>query len=78
MVLAYPLCDDRPVDAALPDLRRPRQHLLDLDRDTIAVDQDHAASDRQVVGENLDLVRLGSVQLDDGTTAEAHYLMNRH
>lgn len=78
MVLAYPRCDDSPVDADLPDLRGPRQHLLDFDRDPVAVDQDHAASDGQVVGEDLDLVHLGRVQLDDGAAAEAHYLMNRH
>jgi len=38
--------------------------LLDFDRDPVAVDQHHAAGDRQVVGKDLDFVRLGGVQLD--------------
>ena len=54
-----------------PDIRRFRQHLLDFDRDTVAIDQHHAAGDRQVVGEDLDLVRLGGVQFDDGAAATA-------
>ena len=36
------------------------------------------AGDRQVVGEDLDLVRLGSIQLDDGAAAQPHYLMDGH
>jgi hypothetical protein len=36
------------------------------------------AGDRQVVGEDLDLVRLGGVQFDDGAAAEPHYLMDGH
>ena len=71
-------CSDKSAESDLPAFRGPRQHLLDLDRDTVAVNQDHTACDRQVVGENLDLVRLGGVQLDDGASAETHYLMNRH
>src|SRR5204863_10082499 len=58
--------------------RQPRQHLLDFDRDAIAIDQHHAARDRQAVGENLDLVRLGGVQFDDGAAAKPHYLMDWH
>src|SRR5580693_3991139 len=58
--------------------RRFRQHLLDFDRDPVAVNQHHTAGDRQVVGEDLDLVRLGGIQFDDGAPAQAHYLMNRH
>jgi hypothetical protein len=50
----------------LAGARQPRQHLLDFDRDPVAIDQHHAAGDRQVVGEDLDLVRLGGVQFDDG------------
>ena len=62
----------------LPAARQSRQHLLDFDRDTVAIDKHHAAGDRQVVGEDLDLVRLGSVQLDDGAAAQPHYLMDGH
>ncbi len=70
-------CPDRPLSRApalpaplpvpgLPRARRARQHLLDLDRDPVAVDQHDAGGDRQIVGENLDLVGLGCVQFDDG------------
>jgi hypothetical protein len=52
--------------------------LLDFDRDPVAIDQHHAAGDRQIVGEDLDLVRLGGVQFDDGAAAEPHYLMDGH
>ena len=52
--------------------------MLDFDRDAVAVDQHHAAGDRQVVGEDLDLVRLGGVEFDDGAAAQAHYLMDGH
>src|SRR3954463_2674884 len=58
--------------------RQTRQHLLDLDRNAVAIDQHHAAGDGQIVGEDLDLVRLGGVQFDDGAAAETHYLMDRH
>ena len=58
--------------------RRFRQHLLDFDRDPVAIDQYHAAGDRQIVGKDLDLVRLGGIQFDDGTPAQAHYLMDWH
>jgi hypothetical protein len=62
----------------LPSTRQPRQHLLDLDRDPVAIDQHHAAGDRQVVGEDLDLVGFRGVQFDDGAAAQAHDLMDRH
>jgi len=62
----------------LPGARQSRQHLLDFDRNTVAIDKHHAAGDRQVVGEDLDLVRFGRVQFDDGATAQAHYLMDGH
>src|SRR6202165_4163844 len=67
-----------PDQTGLAGARQPRQHLLDFDRDTVAIDHHHAAGDRQVVGEGLDLVGLGGVQLDDGATAQAHYLMDGH
>jgi len=57
---------------------RFRQHLLDLDRNPVAVDQYHAARDRQVVGEDLDLVGLGGIQFDDGAAGQPHDLVNRH
>src|SRR5450631_4698396 len=45
--------------ARLPDglagARRFRQHLLDFHRNAVAIHQHHAAGDRQVVGEDLDL-----------------------
>src|ERR1700733_13332840 len=60
------------------DARLAWPHLLDFDRDPVAIDQHDAAGDRQVVGENLDLVRLGGVQLDDGAATEPHDLVDRH
>ena len=54
------------------------QHLLDFDRDTVAIDQHHAGSHRQVVGEDPDLVRLGGIQLDDGAAGEPHDLVDGH
>jgi hypothetical protein len=65
-------------EIGLPRAGQPRQHLLDFDCDTVAIDQHHAAGDRQVIGKDLDFIRLGSIQFDDGAPAEAHYLMNRH
>ena len=62
----------------LPAARQSRQHLLDFDRDAVAIHQHHAAGDRQVVGQDLDLVRLGCVQFDDGAAAQPHYLMYWH
>ena len=67
-----------PVRWLLPCTRRFRQHLLDFDRDTVAIDQHDTAGDRQVIGQDLDLVRLGGVEFDDGAAAEAHYLMDGH
>ena len=61
-----------------PCARQSRQHLLDFDRDTVAIDQHHATGNRQVIGEDLDLVGFGSVQFDDGAAAQAHYLMDGH
>ncbi len=55
-----------------------RQHLLDFDRDPVAINQHDAGSDRQGVGEDFDFVGLGGVEFDDGTPAEAHDLMDRH
>jgi hypothetical protein len=57
---------------------RSRQHLLDFDRDPVAVYKDHARGNRQGIGEDFDLICLGGVEFDDGTPAQAHYLMNRH
>jgi hypothetical protein len=62
----------------LPGAREPWQHLLDFDRDSVAIDKDHAAGDRKVVGKDFDLVCLGGIEFDDGATAQAHYLMNGH
>lgn len=62
----------------LPAVGGPRQHLLDFDADPVAVDDHHAAGDRQVVGQHLDLVLLGRVEFDDGPATEAHHLMNGH
>jgi hypothetical protein len=66
------------LEKRLSDAGAPGQHLLDLDRDPVAVDQHDAAGDRQIIGEYLDLVGLGGIQLDDGAATQAHYLMNRH
>jgi hypothetical protein len=64
--------------AGLADARQPRQHLLDFDGDTVAIDEHHAAGDRQVVGEDFHFIGLGRVQFDDGTATQAHYLMDGH
>ena len=55
-----------------------RQHLLDFDRDPVAIHQHDAGSHRQGVGQYLDFVRFGSVEFNDGASAEAHDLVNRH
>ena len=65
-------------DGPLAAARRFRQHLLDLDRDPIAVDQHDAAGNRQVVGQHLDLVGLGGVELDDGAAGQPQHLVNGH
>src|SRR6202012_6127913 len=51
--------------------RRFRQHLLDFDRNPVAIDQYHAAGDRQIVGEDLDLVCRWRSQCDEGPPAQA-------
>ena len=66
------------IGTALTDAGQPRQHSLDFNRNTVAIDKHYPAGDRQVVGEDLDLVRLGSIQLDDGAAAQPHYLMDGH
>src|SRR4051794_12832926 len=58
------------VPRPLPRARDTWQHLLDLDRDPVAVDQHDAGGDRQIIGQNLDLVGLGCVQLDDGAAGK--------
>src|SRR5882762_7941408 len=60
----------------LASARQSRQHLLDFDRDPVAIDQHDAAGDRQVIGENLDLVGLGGIQFDDGAATQTHDLMD--
>lgn len=55
-----------------------REHLLDFDRDPVAIDQDDAGGDGKRVGKDFDLVRLGGVQFDNRAAAEPHDLMNRH
>ena len=62
----------------LPLAGRPGQHLLDFDCNAVAVDHHHAAGDRQVVGEDPDLVLLGGVQFDDGASAQPHHLVDGH
>ncbi len=62
----------------LPGPRRARQHLLDLDGDPVAVDQDDPGGHRQIVRQHLDLVRLSCVQFDDGAAGKTQYLMDRH
>jgi hypothetical protein len=57
---------------------RFRQHLLDLDRDPVAIHQHDPGGNRQGVGVDLDLVGFGGVEFDDGAPAQPHYLMNRH
>src|SRR4051812_48786184 len=54
----------------LPASRQFRQHLLDFNRDAVAVDQHCAGGDRQVVGQHLDLVGLGGIQFDDGAAGQ--------
>jgi len=67
-----------PAFSLLARARLSRQHLLDLDCDPVAIDQHHAGGDGQAVGEDLDLVGLGGIQLDDGTARETQDLMDGH
>src|SRR5579863_2953317 len=55
-----------------------RQKLLDLNGDAVAADHHGAAGNRQVVGEDADLVILGSIELDNGAAAEPQHLVNWH
>jgi hypothetical protein len=57
---------------------RLRQHLLDFDRNPVAIDEHDAAGDGQGIGENFDFVSLGRVEFDNGAATQAHDLMNRH
>src|SRR6266849_6858233 len=41
---------ERRIGTGLAGARQPRQHSLDFDRDTVAVDKHYPAGDRQVVG----------------------------
>jgi hypothetical protein len=59
-------------------LREAPQHLLDLDGNPVAVDNDGALGDGKIVGENTNLVILHRVEFDDRATTEAENLMNRH
>jgi hypothetical protein len=60
----------RPVTRRSPGPRQARQHLLDFNRNPVAIDQHHAACDGQVIGQNLDLVGLGCVKFDDGAAGK--------
>lgn len=64
--------------SGLSVIRRPGQHLLDFDRDAVAVDDHDAAGNRQVIGQDLDLVLLRGVEFDDRAAAQPHHLMDRH
>ena len=55
-----------------------RKHLLDFDRDPVAIDQDDAGGDGKRVGKDFDLVRLGGVEFDNRAAAKPHDLMNGH
>ncbi len=55
-----------------------RQHLLDFDRDPVAIHQHDPRGDRQRVGEDLDFVGFGGVEFDDGAAGKPHDLVNRH
>ena len=67
-----------PPAARLPVIRRAGQHLPHLDGDAVGVDHHGAAGDRQVVGEDGDVVLLAGVELDDGAAAQAEHLVHRH
>ena len=54
------------------------QHLLDFDRDPVAIHQHDPRGDRQRIGEDLDFVGFGGVEFDDGAAGKPHDLMNRH
>jgi len=62
----------------LARLRPARHQPLDLDGDAVAADHDGALGDRQVVGQNMDVVVLGGVEFDDGAAAESEHLVDRH
>ncbi len=52
--------------------------MLDFDGNPVAVDHDYAACDRQVVGQDLDLVLFRCIKFYDGTSGKPHDLMHRH
>lgn len=54
------------------------QHLLDFDRDLVAIDHNHPTCNRQVVGQDLDLVLFRGVELDDRAATQSHDLMDGH
>ena len=66
------------IGVALSAVWRARQHLLDFNRDAVPVDHHNTAGDRQVIGQDLDLVLLGGIKLNDGASAEPHDLVNGH
>jgi hypothetical protein len=55
-----------------------RQHLLDLHRNPVAIDQHDAARNRKRIGQDLDFVCFRRIEFDDGTPAQPHDLVNRH
>src|SRR5712672_1111083 len=67
---------ERRMVTGLAGARQPRQHSLDFDRNSVAINKHYPAGDREVVGEDFDLVRLGSIQLDDGAASQPHYLVD--
>lgn len=62
----------------LPDAGRAREHLLDFDRNPIAVNEHNARGNRHIVGEDFHLIGFSGIQLNNCPTREAHHLMNGH
>jgi hypothetical protein len=68
----------RPAPRPLALVRHAGQQLLDLDCDAVALHHHRAGDDREIVGEDADLVLLGGIEFDNGAAAKPQYLVDRH
>ena len=59
-------------------MRRTRQHFGHLDGDAIAVDDNRASRDGEIIGKNFDHVILATFKLDYGTASKPQDLVDGH
>jgi len=57
---------------------RARQHFRHFDGDAIAVDDNRASGDGEIVGKNFDHIVLAALKLDDGATSKPQDLVDGH